>query len=357
MASHTFLLTTSNGGSDLRASAVAELQQLGAVDIELVPSAQARIFFRLAEAAVGRLAALTTPEKVHAVVLRRPADTLALPDGGPAAEDALGALVVAAEGWPTALGVWAVVTGGRGRGEAAAPVTSAAPVSPAAGACHQPRTFRVTGRRAGRRAAHLSSSGISEAAGAALMRARGWEVALKAFELEVLVHLNDELLLVLLPLLGRARPSSAPRAGLSPPVAWAMARSAAVQPGELSRGPQSHLDAPLFYFVWIIVQLKQKQARRNGSTADGQASWWSTRCAAPASCCSRPPSAGARPATSASTGSPPSSRVRPPTPRCCGAASAWRAATRRGCRSPMAALAMGGEVTLMQPCLFCLDNY
>eukprot|EP00929_Paragymnodinium_shiwhaense_P115929 TRINITY_DN8509_c0_g1_i4.p1 TRINITY_DN8509_c0_g1~~TRINITY_DN8509_c0_g1_i4.p1 ORF type:complete len:423 (-),score=39.13 TRINITY_DN8509_c0_g1_i4:112-1380(-) len=218
------LVTLGHGGSDLPKLAAKELQALGAEDVER--SGQARIFVRLPqtfEVDVDKLAALQAPEKVYAIVMRVPTDELMpqLPaDGsGPDCEDALAKIIAESHGWAAALDLWRTVT--RRPPEALKP------------------SFRVTGSRAGKKAAHLRSNGIAEATGEAVMLVHKWQVELKEYDLEVAVNLNDETLLVLLPLLARAatRQNNFACPGLTQPVAWAMARSLEIKPGEVVMDP------------------------------------------------------------------------------------------------------------------------
>jgi len=102
-----------------------------------------------------------------------------------------------------------------------------------------PQSFRISAHRSGRLAAHLSSNGIAEAMGEALMKSQRWNVDLKDFEVDVVVNLNDEMLVVLLPLLERssARQHNFSCPGLTQPVAWAMARTLDIKAGEVIVDP------------------------------------------------------------------------------------------------------------------------
>eukprot|EP00929_Paragymnodinium_shiwhaense_P115928 TRINITY_DN8509_c0_g1_i10.p1 TRINITY_DN8509_c0_g1~~TRINITY_DN8509_c0_g1_i10.p1 ORF type:complete len:216 (-),score=24.88 TRINITY_DN8509_c0_g1_i10:17-664(-) len=165
------LVTLGHGGSDLPKLAAKELQALGAEDVER--SGQARIFVRLPqtfEVDVDKLAALQAPEKVYAIVMRVPTDELMpqLPaDGsGPDCEDALAKIIAESHGWAAALDLWRTVT--RRPPEALKP------------------SFRVTGSRAGKKAAHLRSNGIAEATGEAVMLVHKWQVAVLAATFHVI---------------------------------------------------------------------------------------------------------------------------------------------------------------------------
>eukprot|EP00927_Polykrikos_kofoidii_P066525 TRINITY_DN62104_c0_g1_i1.p1 TRINITY_DN62104_c0_g1~~TRINITY_DN62104_c0_g1_i1.p1 ORF type:complete len:439 (-),score=83.32 TRINITY_DN62104_c0_g1_i1:71-1387(-) len=221
-----FLLTIASGGSDLPATAVKELKDFEARCIER--SGQARVFFRTARPSQD-LVSLRIPEKVYVVVLRRPVNELVLPPGGQEAEDAVAALVASSDGWPAALQAWREISD----------LAQASPSVDAEANSFEPRSFRVTGHRAGRRAAHLSSNGLAEATGEALMVARGWRVELRDFDVQVMVNLNDESLLVMLPLLSRtsAKQQTFICRGLTQSVSWAMARSVDVEPGQVVLDP------------------------------------------------------------------------------------------------------------------------
>ncbi|CAK0803607.1 unnamed protein product [Prorocentrum cordatum] len=226
---HEYLLTIGAGGLSVHRLAREELRSVvGAQRVEdSGVGGQARRIFFWALPQPSQFCELKVPEKVYAVVLRVPTRDLGLPEGEAEAEAALAAAVVSSGGWAPALESWRAFAGAGG-GEAAG-----------AGVARGPRSFRVSGYRAGRLAAQLSSNGISEAVGEALAEARGWQVDLKGFELEVVVHINDDMLLVTVPLLERR---AAPQAnfalpGLAQPVAWAVARSANIAPGELVVDP------------------------------------------------------------------------------------------------------------------------
>eukprot|EP00931_Biecheleriopsis_adriatica_P077298 TRINITY_DN50886_c0_g1_i1.p1 TRINITY_DN50886_c0_g1~~TRINITY_DN50886_c0_g1_i1.p1 ORF type:complete len:448 (-),score=106.17 TRINITY_DN50886_c0_g1_i1:41-1273(-) len=183
---------------------------------------QARFYFSTSPTPAERFLRLRAPEKLYAVVLRCPAEALQLPSEQEEAEASLATLVACCSGWAAALETWRSFARSVGADREG-----------------QPRSFRATAKRAGRRAAHLSSNGIAEFIGEALADARGWRVDLHEFDVEVVVHLNDDHLIVCLPLLERGSSQQAHFAmpGLSQPVAWAMARSVEPAPGELVVDP------------------------------------------------------------------------------------------------------------------------
>ncbi|CAJ1342982.1 unnamed protein product [Effrenium voratum] len=156
---------------------------------------------------------LRSPEKLYLLVLRQKAEELQWPADQEEAQEHLARLV--AEGdWARALAAF------RSFGQEA------------------PSSFRVSGKRAGRRAAHLSSNGIAEFVGEAVAEAMGWRVDLHDYDVEVVVHLNDDHLIVGLPLLERAaQQAQFALPGLSQPVAWAMARTIEPALGELVVDP------------------------------------------------------------------------------------------------------------------------
>lgn len=203
-----FLATIAAGGGDLPRSAVDELRkQLQAYHIER--SGQSRIFFRTTLPAT-RFLSLCAPEKIYAVVLRMPSGSVVLPHGEE--EAALASLVASSEGWASVLRLWREVAG-------------------------DPVTFRVSGKRAGSRGMP-SSNGIAEAVGEAMM-SFGWRVDLKTFDMEIVVHLNDDALLVMVPVLERPslRQTGPVCPGLTQPVAWAMGCSLNVEPGDVVVDP------------------------------------------------------------------------------------------------------------------------
>lgn len=223
MSGQEFFLTISTGGADLHKLVQKELRdQLQAK--EVIRFGQARFFFRADALLISpeRFASLCSPEKLYAVVLREATSEFApsLTElEGSKAEDALAARIAACSGWSHALETWRRFVE-YGSGDADFSMA--------------PHTFRVTGKRAGKLLAHLGSTGISEAVGEALMQEHGWQVALRDFDVEVVVHVNDDMLIVALPLLERSSAQQATFAlpGLVQPVAWAMAKSAEIAPGE-----------------------------------------------------------------------------------------------------------------------------
>eukprot|EP00928_Gymnodinium_smaydae_P037422 TRINITY_DN25981_c0_g2_i1.p1 TRINITY_DN25981_c0_g2~~TRINITY_DN25981_c0_g2_i1.p1 ORF type:complete len:443 (-),score=56.10 TRINITY_DN25981_c0_g2_i1:570-1898(-) len=222
-----FLATIGAGGSELVRLASSEFKKvLGAEVVE--KAGQCRFFFSAAPEPVERFEALHSPEKVYAVVIRRGADEFVHPEDGPTAEDALASVIAESDGWDEAIDVWKAI---------ARPDLIDVPLD--AASPRGPLRFRVSGKRSGSRARHLSSLGISEAVGAALLERRGWTVDLQDFDVEIVVHLNDDCLLVLLPLLERGGmlQQNFDCKGLCQPVAWAIARSVDIQPGEVVLDP------------------------------------------------------------------------------------------------------------------------
>eukprot|EP00435_Cladocopium_sp_Y103_P063523 s515_g25.t1 len=193
-----FLLTIGPGGPAMHRLVEEELLDLGCVPERF---GQARFYFSTDVEPVERFFRLRSPEKLYALVLRLKADELPWPAEQEASEAFLAQRVAASSGWSRALETCR--TFGR----------------------QMPSTFRVSAKRAGRRAAHLSSNGIAEFVGEALAEAMDWQVDLHDYDLEVVVHLNDDHLIVGLPLLERSgQQAQFALPGLSQPVAWAMAR-------------------------------------------------------------------------------------------------------------------------------------
>ncbi|CAJ1406597.1 unnamed protein product [Effrenium voratum] len=204
-----FLLTIGPGGPAMHRLVESELKDLGA---QVTRCGQARFFFS-ANARPEQFFALRSPEKLYLLVLRQKAEELQWPAGQEEAQEHLARLVAEAD-WARALAAF------RSFGQEA------------------PSSFRVSGKRAGRRAAHLSSNGIAEFVGEAVAEAMGWRVDLHDYDVEVVVHLNDDHLIVGLPLLERAaQQAQFALPGLSQPVAWAMARTIEPALGELVVDP------------------------------------------------------------------------------------------------------------------------
>ncbi|CAE8687150.1 unnamed protein product [Polarella glacialis] len=232
-AEQEFLLTIGPGGAAMQRLVEEELRAcLGVSDVERC--GQARFFFRAAADELDKFLLLRAPEKVSAVVLRCRAETLQHPVDQEEAEAALAALVAGSPGWPSALATW----------RAFARLGTSDPDLLEA----LPRSFRATGKKAGRRAAHLSSNGVAEFVGEALADVKGWRVDLHDYDVEVVVHLNDDFLVVSLPLLerGSQQQNFFALKGLSQPVAWAMARSVEPMSGELVVDPMCGSGIVLF---------------------------------------------------------------------------------------------------------------
>ncbi|CAK8998603.1 unnamed protein product [Durusdinium trenchii] len=209
-----FLLTIGPGGPAMHRFVQEELQ--ATLDVEHVERfGQARFFFSASIHPIERFFRLRSPEKLYAVVLRQNALELPpWPDEREAAEEQLARQVASRGAWTDALRAWQRF----GR--------------------EGVQSFRVTAKRAGKLAAHLSSNGIAEFVGEALAEAMGWTVDLHDYDLEVMIHLNDEHLIACLPLLERScQQAQLPFPGLSQPVAWAMARTVEPSPGDLVLDP------------------------------------------------------------------------------------------------------------------------
>jgi len=234
MAPADFFLTISPAGSDLPNLVQREVKEQLCCEEGAERFGQARFFFSadLADVPIERFFSLCSPEKVYAVVLRVPtAELLAeladLP--GPAAEEALADRIAKCGGWSQALETWQAFAACKQDVQ-----------QDFAAVAQTPQTFRVTGKRAGKLMSHLSSNGMSEAIGESVAASQGWEVTLRSFDVEVVVHLNDEMLVVALPLLersGSVKQATFALPGLTQPVAWAMGRSASIAPGEVVIDP------------------------------------------------------------------------------------------------------------------------
>ncbi|CAK0814875.1 unnamed protein product, partial [Prorocentrum cordatum] len=136
---------------------------------------------------------------------------------------AAAAWVLSAGDWQAAVDLWRRFQG-------------LAPDEPAA-----PLTFKVTCRRKGARFARVSSQALAVTLASWLARQMGWSAKVRAPDLEVRVLLGDTDLLVDLPLLYQAAVrvggGEIVEAGMSQHVAWALARSAELMPGELVLDP------------------------------------------------------------------------------------------------------------------------
>jgi len=194
-----------------------------------------RIFF--ASAAVPALfSSLKSAEKLCAVVLQSDASAVSRviePNGGSPAppesavlEHALAQWIAKAELWEAAMKQW---------WDFNRDATSSEALSDEQRAATQ-LTFKVTCRRSGKRFAHVSTNRLAVAMASALSASRGWKAQVRAPDLEVRVLLGDSDLLVDVPLLVQAAVpiggGELVSSGLAAPVAWALARSAELRPGD-----------------------------------------------------------------------------------------------------------------------------
>ncbi|CAL1134105.1 unnamed protein product [Cladocopium goreaui] len=217
-----FLLTIGPGGPAMHRLVEEELLDLAGCVPERF--GQARFYFSADVEPVERFFRLRSPEKLYALVLCVNAEDLSWPAEQEASEAFLAQRVAASFGWSRAL-----------------------ETCRSFGRQMPPSTFRVTAKRAGRRAAHLSSNGIAEFVGEALAEAMDWQVDLHDYDLEVVVHLNDDHLIVGLPLLERSgQQAQFALPGLSQPVAWAMARTVEPLCGEVVIDPMCGSGIVLF---------------------------------------------------------------------------------------------------------------
>eukprot|EP00928_Gymnodinium_smaydae_P018915 TRINITY_DN17205_c0_g1_i1.p1 TRINITY_DN17205_c0_g1~~TRINITY_DN17205_c0_g1_i1.p1 ORF type:complete len:861 (+),score=153.89 TRINITY_DN17205_c0_g1_i1:28-2583(+) len=190
---------------------------------------QCRMFFTCS-ASPDMFLGLKAAEKICAVALHASASDLApLADmcgnGVPELDKASAAWVLSASAWDDAVALWR-----RFNGATAAEAGEA-----------EELTFKVTCRRKGSRFASISSQGLAVALASALTSKFGWKARVRRPDLEVRVLLGDADLLVDLPLLyqGAVRLGGGElvEAGLSAQVAWAMARSAELVPGDCVLDP------------------------------------------------------------------------------------------------------------------------
>lgn len=234
-----FCLTISPNGSDLQRLVQDELKTHVRAQ-SIARHGQARFSFRvdMSSARPESFKQLRAPEKVYALVIRKKTSEIApwLGDlSGTEAEDALAEYVASADGWPGALETWRnFVADARSSEDQENSQDESSRFAGKISLAELPRSFRVTGKRSGKFLGHLSSNGICEALGEAVAKHHEWGVALRGFDLEVVLHVNDEMLFVSLPLLERsdAKQANFRMPGLTQPVAWAMARTADINPGD-----------------------------------------------------------------------------------------------------------------------------
>lgn len=243
-----FLLTLSSE-SGLSRFGVWELQER--VQAEQVSRTQCRIFFE-SGASPRAFLPLKSAERVCAVVLYADARASAMaeierlaglpperdevieasredlpgkPRAPSPAERALASWVSGLESWAGVREVWQ-----RFNAELGPQNDDGKPLRDA------PLTFKVSCRRSGKRFAHVSTMRLAVALASALQARHGWEPRVRRPDFVVRLLLNDGEMLVDLPLLGQASIKTGGgqlcTAGMAAPVAWAMARSAELQPGD-----------------------------------------------------------------------------------------------------------------------------
>lgn len=104
-----------------------------------------------------------------------------------------------------------------------------------------PNSFRVTCKRSGMVNKCYPTMELAGFLGGAIMRKFGWKVAMKEYDVEVFLFLNDTVLCILLELpAGQGNVTSQPyirHPGLVNTVSYAMAHYADVQPGEIVLDP------------------------------------------------------------------------------------------------------------------------
>eukprot|EP00927_Polykrikos_kofoidii_P022498 TRINITY_DN20973_c0_g1_i1.p1 TRINITY_DN20973_c0_g1~~TRINITY_DN20973_c0_g1_i1.p1 ORF type:complete len:966 (-),score=113.98 TRINITY_DN20973_c0_g1_i1:97-2574(-) len=220
--------------------AIWELQERLTASVQRT---KCRIFFT-SDAHPSKFLGLKAAEKICAVVFHASAAELAeLADRTTipldAAEDAGGGRDVISTAaaqflmdvcsWDTAMALWR-------RFHGLDAVDANGDASPAA-----PLTFKVTCRRSGKRFRHVSTQGLAIALAARLTKTRGWRAQVRQPDLEVRVLLGDADLLVDFPMLFqpavRVGGGEICDAGMSPHVAWALARSAEPRAGECLLDP------------------------------------------------------------------------------------------------------------------------
>jgi len=191
-----------------------------------VKRTQCRIFFESCACPAAFLS-LKSPEKICAVLLRSTAggsvdfdlvtqQAAAVVGSDATPEASVAEWIASLQGWPRLIALWWQFVG---RGDEQSPLT-----------------FKVTCRRNGKRFAHLSSQRLAVSLASALERVHSWKPQVRCPDFEVRLLLNDAEVLVDVPLLVQpAVPTGGGQlveAGLAAPVAWALARSAELKPGE-----------------------------------------------------------------------------------------------------------------------------
>jgi len=223
-----FLLTL---GSEAGLDRLALWELRERLSATAVRRVQCRIFFDSA-APPGAFRALKSAEKLCTVVLHAAGEELgtyaAFPEGAAEPpERVLAQRLASAELWDAAVAAWRLFNGDVAPG--------GGPDGPGAPG-DTPLTFKVTCRRTGSRFAQVPSQGLAVALASTLTAARGWRAQVRRPDLEVRVLLSDMDLLVDVPVLVQAAiPTGGGEvcsAGLAAPVAWAMARTAELKPGE-----------------------------------------------------------------------------------------------------------------------------
>jgi len=277
-------LLTLGSAHGLDRLALWELKEM--VAASSVQRVQCRIFFSSAARPLN-FKPLKAAEKICVVLLRTGAEELvklvaaALADGSVckpptpvesktpwkvgAEEKAVAAWIVSTSSWNDGVKVWKKFQ--------ALETESSNAVST------EQLTFKVTCRRAGQRHARIASQGLAVALASALSAAHGWRPQVKRPDMEIRVLISDMEVLVDIPVLVQAAVPTGGgelrEAGMSAPVAWALARSAELKPGEVVLDPMcgkavTLVEAALSWPSCAYLGIEKDERQLRGALANVQ---------------------------------------------------------------------------------------
>jgi len=264
-------LLTLGSETGLDKLAVWELRErLAATNVKRV---RCRIFFT-SQASPSHFSSLKSAEKICAVVINAQAEevTQAIEKGSNAStvgctpELSVAQWILQSEHWDSALKRWWEFN-------------MDASVGGVACTNEKTLTFKVTCRRSGKRFGHISSQGLALAVATSLTAKRGWRAQVRQPDLEVRVLLSDSELLVDIPFLVQGvipiGGGELVSAGLAAPVAWALARTAELKPGDRVLDPMCGkavilIEASLSWPSCEYLGLDIDQAQLQGASSNAQ---------------------------------------------------------------------------------------